>query len=125
MDWFGRNLRRLQERTGLDGFKFDGGEAVYIPKDAVLHKPGDSRNQYSHDYVDWVSRNYSLCEVRTGWQNQTSPILFRLWDLWSTWGADNGLRCDHPCHPAAFADRLSLHLPGYDRRQRLFHVPEE
>jgi alpha-glucosidase (family GH31 glycosyl hydrolase) len=106
MEWFGGNLRALQEKTGLDGYKFDGAEAIYVPKDAVLHKPGDSRNRYSHDYVDWVAHNYSLCEVRTGWQNQTSPILFRLWDLWSTWGEDNGLRAIIPA-------TLQLSLIGY------------
>jgi hypothetical protein len=104
--WFGRRLRTLQDATGLDGFKFDGGEAMYVPKDAVLHKPGDSRNHYSHCYVDWVGRNFPLSEVRTGWQNQTAPILFRLWDLWSTWGADNGLAAILPA-------TLNLSLTGY------------
>ena len=106
MEWFGRRLRSLQQETGLDGFKFDGGEAMFVPPDAVLHKPGDSRNHYSHAYVDWVGRNFSLCEVRTGWNNQTSPLLFRLWDLFSTWGRDNGLQSVIPA-------TLALSLTGY------------
>ena len=91
MSWFGQRLQKLQDETGLDGFKFDGGEAMYVPEDGVLHQPGRSRNHYSHAYVDWISKNYSFCEVRTGWMNQQAPILFRMWDLWSTWGRDNGL----------------------------------
>ncbi|MBN2044811.1 MAG: hypothetical protein JW757_07315 [Anaerolineales bacterium] len=106
MIWFGKRLQHLQEQTGLDGFKFDGGEAQYVPADAVLHTPGDSRNRYSHAYVDWISRHYSLCEVRTGWQNQTAPLLFRLWDLWSTWGVENGLKAIIPA-------TLQLSLTGY------------
>ena len=106
MTWFGKRLHKLQDETGLDGFKFDGGEAAYVPADAVLYKPGDSRNQYSHDYVEWVGRHFPLCEVRTGWNNQTAPILFRIWDLWSTWGADNGLRAVIPA-------TLQLSLTGY------------
>ena len=106
MAWFGNRLRKLQEQSGLDGFKFDGGEAMYVPEDGVLYKPGDSRNQYSHDYVDWVGRHFSLCEVRTGWMNQTAPLLFRVWDLFSTWGADNGLRSVIPA-------TLQLSLTGY------------
>jgi len=114
MTWFGKRLRHLMEQTGLDGFKFDGGEAMFVPKDAVLHKPGNSRNQYSHDYIEWIGRNYSLCEVRTGWQNQRSPILFRMWDLWSTWGADNGLKAIIPAtlhfsligYPFTFPDMI-------------------
>ena len=79
---------------------------LLVPPDAVLHKPGDSRNHYSHAYVDWVGRNFSLCEVRTGWNNQTSPLLFRLWDLFSTWGRDNGLQSVIPA-------TLALSLTGY------------
>ncbi len=106
MEWFGRRLHQLQHKTGLDGFKFDGGEASFVPRDAVLHQPGNSRNHFSHAYVDWVGRNFSLCEVRTGWNNQNSPILFRLWDLFSNWGADNGLRAIIPA-------TLQLSLTGY------------
>ncbi len=106
MAWFGERLTSLQKATGLDGFKFDGGEAMYVPTDAVLYKSGASRNQYSHDYVEWVAKNFSFCEVRTGWMNQTAPILFRLWDLWSTWSHANGLRAIIPA-------TLSLSLTGY------------
>ena len=106
MEWYRRRLNHLQEETGLDGFKFDGGEAMFVPPDAVLHLPGSSRNQYSHAYVEWVGRHFSMCEVRTGWQNQTSPLFFRLWDLWSGWGRDNGLRAIIPA-------MLQLSLAGY------------
>jgi hypothetical protein len=106
MDWFGNNLRRLQDEVGLDGYKFDGGEAAYVPDDAMLHTPGVGRNQYSHDYVAWISDNYSFCETRTGWFNQTSPLLFRLWDLWSVWSGANGLRAIIPA-------TLSLSFTGY------------
>ncbi len=106
MEWYRRRLNHLQEATGLDGFKFDGGEAMFVPPDAVLHQPGTSRNHYSQAYVEWVGRYFSMCEVRTGWQNQTSPLLFRLWDLWSAWGRDNGLRAIIPA-------TLQLSLTGY------------
>jgi len=106
MEWYRRRLTHLQDETGLDGFKFDGGEAMFVPPDAVLHQPGLSRNQYSHAYTEWVGSHFSLCEVRTGWQNQTSPLLFRMWDLWSGWGRDNGLRAVIPA-------TLQLSLTGY------------
>jgi hypothetical protein len=106
MDWFGGNLRRLQAQVGLDGFKFDGGEAAYVPADGVLHNPGMGRNQYSHDYVAWIAENFSFCEARTGWMNQPAPLLFRLWDLWSSWSHANGLRAIIPA-------TLSLSLIGY------------
>jgi hypothetical protein len=106
MSWFAERLHKLQDTVGLDGFKFDGGEARYLPPDAVLHQPIKSRNEYSNYYVKWVSEHFSFCEARTGWFNQISPILFRLWDLWSTWAYANGLRSIIP-------KTLSLSLTGY------------
>jgi hypothetical protein len=106
MKWLAERLRKLQDEVGLDGFKFDGGEASFVPTDAVWYQPVKSGNEYSHHYVNWVTENFSFSEVRTGWFNQTSPILFRLWDLWSTWTHANGLRAIIPA-------TLSLSLTGY------------
>jgi alpha-glucosidase (family GH31 glycosyl hydrolase) len=44
--------------------------------------------------------------VRSGWNNQPSPIFFRLWDLSSNWTYANGLR-------AIIPSTLSLSLCGY------------
>jgi alpha-glucosidase (family GH31 glycosyl hydrolase) len=106
MDWFGHRLKTLQDEMGIDGYKFDGGEARFVPEDAVFSQPLASRNEYTHRYIDWVSKNYSYCEVRSGWNNQTSPIFFRLWDLSSNWTYANGLRSVIP-------SILSLSLCGY------------
>ena len=106
LSWFGQNLNDFRQEVGLDGFKFDAGEGKYAPNDAIFHTPLTSANQYTHLYVDWISRNFSFSEVRSGWKNQTSPIFFRLWDLWSVWGYDNGLRSIIP-------STITLGLGGY------------
>ncbi len=106
LEWFGMRLRALQTATGLDGFKFDAGEAIFLPEDAATHTPLASRNEFTHQYVDWIGRNFSLCEVRSGWQNQRAPIFFRLWDETSNWTHANGLRSIIP-------SALSLSLTGY------------
>jgi alpha-glucosidase (family GH31 glycosyl hydrolase) len=106
MDWFDRRLKALQCEVGIDGFKFDGGEAGFVPEDAVFKQQLGSRNEYTHRYIDWISNNYSYCEVRSGWNNQTSPLFFRLWDLSSNWTHANGLRSVIP-------STLSLSLCGY------------
>ncbi|MGD8458176.1 MAG: glycoside hydrolase family 31 protein [Anaerolineales bacterium] len=106
MDWFGHRLKALQDEVGIDGYKFDGGEAKYVPEDAVFEQSIDSSNGYTHHYIDWVSKNYSFCEVRSGWNNQTSSLFFRLWDLSSNWTHANGLRSVIP-------STLSLSLCGY------------
>jgi len=96
LDWFGNNLRALQETTGLDGFKFDAGEATFAGKS----------NDYTYRYVDFVAKNFPYCEVRSGWQNQRSPILFRQWDKSCTWGTDNGLK-------SIISGAFAMSLAGY------------
>jgi myogenesis-regulating glycosidase len=104
--WFKDKLDRFKTEMGLDGYKFDAGEGKYAPVDAVFHQALNSGNEYTQRYVKWISENYSFCEVRSAWNNQTSPIFFRLWDLWSTWGYDNGLRSIIP-------STLAMSLAGY------------
>jgi myogenesis-regulating glycosidase len=105
LDWFLERLRSLQAETGLDGFKFDAGEAIFLPRDAVVAVPGH-RNNYTHRYVEFAARNFALTEVRPGWRNQTEPIFFRQWDKTTKWGHANGLRSVIP-------GLLSLVLTGY------------
>ncbi len=104
--WYKGNLDRFKDEMGLDGYKFDAGEGKYAHTEAVFSQPLCTKNNYTHRYVKWISENYGFCEVRSGWNNQTSPIFFRLWDLWSTWGYDNGLRSIIP-------STLAMSLAGY------------
>ncbi|HDN04482.1 MAG TPA: hypothetical protein ENF27_00920 [Chloroflexi bacterium] len=104
--WFKDKLDRFKDEMELDGYKFDAGEGKYVAADAFFHQVLNTGNEYTHRYVKWISENYAFCEVRCGWKNQTSPIFFRLWDLWSTWGYDNGLRSIIP-------STLAMSLAGY------------
>ena len=103
--WWLAGLQRLQREYGVDGFKFDAGEANFLPTDAVTHAPL-LRTDYSDIYVNFVGRHFPYSEVRTGYRAQRTPILFRQWDKWSRWGLDNGL---HACITQA----LALSLAGY------------
>jgi alpha-glucosidase (family GH31 glycosyl hydrolase) len=105
LEWFFGNLRRLQAETGLDGYKFDAGEGLYLPADAVTHAPME-RNEYAQRYVDAIAQHYALCEVRSGWFNQRAPVFFRQWDKSTHWTHANGLRSVIP-------GALSLSLTGY------------
>jgi alpha-glucosidase (family GH31 glycosyl hydrolase) len=105
LEWFKERLEKLQAETGLDGYKFDAGEAVFYPADAISAEPIHP-NEFTHRYIDFIGKNFSLTEVRSGWMNQTAPIFFRQWDKWSTWGADNGLH-------SVLTGILSLGLTGY------------
>jgi hypothetical protein len=103
--WFQENLNKLQRETGLDGYKFDGGEACFFPKDGISYSPISS-NEYTHSYIEFVAQNFSLTEVRSAWRNQSAPIFFRQWDKASTWAADNGLH-------SVLTGILALGLTGY------------
>jgi alpha-glucosidase (family GH31 glycosyl hydrolase) len=105
LEWFFERLTRLQIETGLDGFKFDAGEACFFPSDAVTHQVIHP-NEYTQIYVDAVAKNYRLTEVRSGWKNQRAPIFFRQWDKTTSWGLDNGLH-------SVLTGILALGMAGY------------
>lgn len=105
LDWFFERLRNLQVQTGLDGFKFDAGEACFLPADAVTYREIHP-NEYTQIYVDAIARHYRLTEVRSGWMNQRAPIFFRQWDKTTSWGLDNGLH-------SVLTGILALGLAGY------------
>jgi alpha-glucosidase (family GH31 glycosyl hydrolase) len=105
LEWFFGRLTQFQVQTGLDGFKFDAGEACFLPSDAVTHQR-IHLNEYTHSYVEAVSKHYRLTEVRSGWKNQCAPIFFRQWDKTTAWGLDNGLH-------SVLTGILALSLAGY------------
>lgn len=105
LEWFFERLSQLQVQTGLDGFKFDAGEACFLPSDAVTQRRIHP-NEYTQAYVDAVSKQYRLTEVRSGWKNQRAPIFFRQWDKTTAWGLDNGLH-------SVLTGILALGLSGY------------
>lgn len=119
--WLGK-LQALQERYSIEGFKFDGGDANWVPADAV--SAGNvGRNGYSDVYVAWVAEHFRWCEVRVGWRSQRAPLLFRLMDKESIWGEENGLRAIVPQmlhvglagYPFVFADMIGGNAYG-DRK---------
>jgi alpha-glucosidase (family GH31 glycosyl hydrolase) len=105
LEWFFERLEQLQVRTGLDGFKFDAGEACFLPFDAVTQQQINP-NEYTQQYVDAVSKHHRLTEVRSGWKNQNAPIFFRQWDKTTSWGLGNGLH-------SVLTGILALGLSGY------------
>ncbi|HRE49150.1 MAG TPA: glycoside hydrolase family 31 protein [Aggregatilineales bacterium] len=103
--WWAGKLRLLKNSVGLAGYKFDAGEANYLPADAVTHARMQ-RTHYSQRWVHFAATHFPYCEVRSGWFNHREPILFRHWDKFSTWGLDNGLA-------SVITTALALSLSGY------------
>jgi alpha-glucosidase (family GH31 glycosyl hydrolase) len=105
LDWFFDRLTKLQNSTGVDGYKFDAGEACFLPSDAVTFGMISS-NDYTHIYVDAIAKRFQFTEVRSGWNNQKAGIFFRQWDKTTSWGLDNGLH-------SVLTGILALGLAGY------------
>jgi len=105
MDWFYQRLRAFQAEYGIDGFKFDAGEACFLPKDGLTYEPVHP-NDYTNRYVDFIGKHFDLTEVRSAWFNQRSPIFMRQWDKATSWGSDNGLH-------SVLSGMLALATTGY------------
>jgi len=92
-DFYNARLIKLQTEVGIDSFKFDAGEAFWLPYAAKLND-SDSLlpNSYTTHYVNSVASFGGMAEVRSARLNQDQPIFIRMLDKDSRWGYDNGLK---------------------------------
>jgi len=90
--WWKTQLRSLMAQTGVDGIKFDAGEANFVPETTL--PAGVSRNAYTQRYCA-MAAEFELAEARCayGFGFGRQPRLFvREYDKSSKWGKDNGLQ---------------------------------
>ncbi len=80
--WFKAQLDHLQQEYGVDGFKFDAGDAKFYTK-GVAHKDILS-NEHSEEFAA-VGLDYPLNEYRATWKMGGQPIAQRLRDKKHTW----------------------------------------
>ncbi|XP_069959028.1 myogenesis-regulating glycosidase isoform X3 [Cherax quadricarinatus] len=91
--WWSQRLLDLKEETGIDSFKFDAGEASWLPDVYTLNV--DERfwpNAYTQEYVDTVSQFGNMIETRVARGTQRHNIFVRMLDKDSIWGSYNGLK---------------------------------
>ena len=87
--WFKAQLDRLVSTYGVDGFKFDGGDAVYYSSKTMLtptrsFKAGATPNEHSEMYAR-LGLDYPLNEFRACWKLGGQPIAQRLRDKEHNW----------------------------------------
>jgi alpha-glucosidase (family GH31 glycosyl hydrolase) len=87
---FRRRLVRLQRLYGIDGFKFDAGEANLVPRDLRTLVP-ITPSQYADYYNREAVAYFPYSESRVGVLSQPTGIVQRLQDKQSSWSARNGL----------------------------------
>ncbi|XP_078657522.1 myogenesis-regulating glycosidase-like [Branchiostoma floridae x Branchiostoma belcheri] len=105
-EWYCSRLRDLQQESGIDSFKFDAGENLYLPPHLSAHQPMVNPSDFTTKYVQTVASFGPMVEVRVGYRNQDLPIFVRMMDKDSNWGYDNGLRTIIP-------SALTLSILGY------------
>ncbi|XP_074653953.1 myogenesis-regulating glycosidase-like [Tubulanus polymorphus] len=94
-DWFVSRLTAFQKQYKIDSFKFDAGEANFLPilpKFSSTDEIKDDISNYTTLFVDMASIFGNLVEVRSGYRTQRHGLFVRIMDLDSKWGYDNGLR---------------------------------
>ena len=119
VDWFEGRLRRLMAATGVDGFKFDAGEAQFVLDASSQPTSGGKRaafataaaappepNSYCARWASLASRFGGGSEVRCACHSQGVGIWTREFDKDSRWGVHNGLR-------ALLTSALQLGTVGY------------
>ncbi|KAF2905134.1 hypothetical protein ILUMI_01042 [Ignelater luminosus] len=105
--WFTERIRSLQEKHGIDSFKFDAGESGWVPQIPVLNGDIDTLpNVLSTEYVRTCAAFGDLIEVRMGWKTQDLPVFVRMFDKSSVWGVANGLY-------TLITTLLQMNLNGY------------
>ncbi len=104
MNWWAGLLGGLMSTYGIDGFKFDAGEANWFPPGGVTSGYLSS-NQYADFYIT-INKHVPAMEFRSGWFAQDSGQIMREYDKDSTWDINNGLQ-------SALTQMFALELIGY------------
>lgn len=83
-------LKELIRRYGVDGFKFDGGDASYWPAAGAISSGGPiARNRYADLWAE-VGSEFELNELRVGWRSQSLGLLNRMRDKRASWNETDG-----------------------------------
>ncbi len=81
-EWFEAQLDRLQSEYGVDGFKFDAGDAEYYARGSSYG--GVSANEQSRLFGE-TGLKYPLNEYRAMWKMGGQPLVERLRDKSHSW----------------------------------------
>ena len=81
--WFKERLDYLGEEIGVDGFKFDAGDAKFYADNVVSFNSGNPNDQTS--YFAELGLNYPLNEYRASWKMAGLPLVQRLRDKAHNW----------------------------------------
>lgn len=81
--WFRRQLDHLRKEYGVEGFKFDAGDAEFYTGNFASHAPA-----LPNDHTEMFGRvglDFPLNEYRASWKNAGKPLAQRLRDKAHQW----------------------------------------
>lgn len=85
MKWFQERLDHLVKEYGVDGFKFDAGDANFYTGGLASFKPDLIPNEHTALFAE-VALRYPLNEYRASWKMAGLPLAQRLRDKGHEWG---------------------------------------
>lgn len=83
--WFQDRLDHLVQEYGVDGFKFDAGDAAFYTGGVVSFKPDILPNDHTTWFAE-IGLRYPLNEYRASWKMAGQPLAQRLRDKGHEWG---------------------------------------
>ena len=81
--WFHEKLKYAMDTYGVDGFKFDAGDAYFYADDDAIYQPMSAREQTAA--FNAFGAAYSFNEFRAAWKFGGQPIVARLHDKYHSW----------------------------------------
>jgi len=81
--WLNEQLRGLMAKYGVDGFKFDAGDAAFYRDDDQTCRPISAREQTK--LYNRLGEKYALNEFRAAWNEGGRAIVTRLQDKLHAW----------------------------------------
>jgi alpha-glucosidase (family GH31 glycosyl hydrolase) len=82
--WFKERLNYLVDEYGVDGFKFDAGDADFYTDGVVSFNPVTSPNDHTTFFAE-IGLEYPLNEYRASWKMAGLPLVQRLRDKKHNW----------------------------------------
>ncbi len=82
--WFEERLKFLMDEYGVDGFKFDAGDADFYANGIVSFIPGTNPNDHT-TYFAKIGLKFPLNEYRASWKMAGLPLVQRLRDKNHNW----------------------------------------
>lgn len=87
MEYLKQQLRANQEKYGIDGFKFDGGDVAYMTGEYAFHDKDANVNTFMEKWAE-IGLSFPYNELRASWKLGGQALVQRLGDKDYSWRAN-------------------------------------